>query len=452
MNDINFYNSILSSDQQYDNDELTKKIYRCRKNNKYYIIIDMFNYCSDKEGYYESFVMSNIMLKYFIGHVPDLYYCDHKKKIVIQEDLGNIPLKNINDVASINNNLHLFISTLAPENTLMKYLKCAINWNKKLHNINILQFKNKVYDKESFQKDISSFSPHLLNLTTNIINKVSSQPIVPTHTNFESSNIFIYDDSSYIINYQDISMGPILYDFVSLIFCVNLNLNDEIKKNMISEYYEYIHESWNISYLEYIEQINCTVFLRLIKLSFSKIKNYYKSHNYKLSSQLKIIRKTLIESSKNDELKQFIYDHYPNSTILMTNCNLPEKDILDVFDHKIAFVNNRDDQNILDNDITSRCQKIIKSKFVEIGYYLFVTHDILSEFEGNILFIDDGAVLPSSNDIRKFVNEFTYIESYEKYCDGIYLINADNLYKLLFKIQNKIHEYKIKDVLYLMLP
>lgn len=67
--------------------------------------------------------------------------------------------------------------------------------------------------------------------------ELSDQPYVLVHRDFQSSNL-IYSNSSWVVtDHQDARMGLALYDPVSLIEDVYVNLDSQIKKRLCAYYY-----------------------------------------------------------------------------------------------------------------------------------------------------------------------------------------------------------------------
>jgi N-acetylmuramate 1-kinase len=81
---------------------------------------------------------------------------------------------------------------------------------------------------------------HITPILETIAQEIDRMPKTLMHRDFQSSNIYIKEDSLKIIDYQDLCFGPYLYDLASLLEDPYVELDDDFKGNLKNYYYEKI--------------------------------------------------------------------------------------------------------------------------------------------------------------------------------------------------------------------
>jgi len=76
-----------------------------------------------------------------------------------------------------------------------------------------LEMAREFYVEQMMQADVTRLEPVLKKLCE----KVASHPYVLCHRDFHGQNLHIFNDTLYLIDYQDLRMGPDMYDLASLL-------------------------------------------------------------------------------------------------------------------------------------------------------------------------------------------------------------------------------------------
>lgn len=192
----------------------------------------------------ESFVNSTKILKDFNIKVPEIFFIDKKEKVIIMEDFGNIKMSNFilrnNDKKEI---IDIYLQTI---DLLTNLQRKSINFNQNLKiqyynvekKISVLhffvnnylrKFRNFNIDenfKEKFKKIMHKILKQNLKLNKTIILR-----------DFHVDNIMILKNNSIgIIDYQDISIGSPVYDFISIMEDVRIDIDENIKNTCVKKF------------------------------------------------------------------------------------------------------------------------------------------------------------------------------------------------------------------------
>ncbi|MGN1280948.1 MAG: aminoglycoside phosphotransferase family protein [Succinivibrio sp.] len=110
----------------------------------------------------------------------------------------------------------------------------------------------------------------LENATKIILSVCASQEQVPMHRDYHSRNLMVFsDDRLAVIDYQDMVLGPVLYDLASLLFDCYVELPDslvESLKRYAYEQYRSRHMLENVDYETFEYQLTVTSLQRHIKV------------------------------------------------------------------------------------------------------------------------------------------------------------------------------------------
>lgn len=128
-----------------------------------------------------------------------------------------------------------------------------------------LEMAREFYVKQLMQRDGAPLKPLLKTIADN----VARHPYVLCHRDFHGQNLHVVNDTLYLIDYQDLRMGPDMYDLASLLRDrgVARILGDEAELDLLSHYADAIQAGGDVR-RRYFE----TLLQRSIKIlgTFSK--------------------------------------------------------------------------------------------------------------------------------------------------------------------------------------
>lgn len=160
----------------------------------------------------------------------------------------------------------------------------------------VQKFLKKRVDGEKYKK-----------LFKKLIELIDLEKKVLCHRDYHSRNLFILHNKIYIIDYQDTTLGPPLYDLASLIYDSYVNLGKRLKSKLIDYAYELNNYGWKFE--EFQKQFLLTCLQRNIKalgtfgyLVIVKRKKHYKNYIKRTTNYIKKNLKFFKELDKIQEL------------------------------------------------------------------------------------------------------------------------------------------------------
>ena len=227
--------------------------------------------------------------------VPKILAQDEAGGFLLLEDLGSLSLEQYyleNHKLDFHKKALDFLFRLQ-KNVHSDDLKTKFDVNQGLHElIFTYQQFNHAFLEEDKKKLFEEFR--------DINEKLVQPPLVPSHRDFHSRNLFIYKDQLYIIDFQDAGFYPVYYDVASLIEDPYISLSDQDKRLLI-KYYE---KKWSIMDRR---QFQLTAAQRLFKaagsfMSFFHLRGQNQHLKY-ISSSLKRVESIL---EKQNEYPYFL--------------------------------------------------------------------------------------------------------------------------------------------------
>ncbi len=292
--------------------------------------------CSQKIYYRLSNYSQSILFIYFpdnMKHSDEIFSFNsisHLKQYKIFYAIYQIllPIISIPKILSYNDNL-ILIQDLGNENLSDYLLTNSIYtipiYKKLLSFINQIQSINpsntiiekRHLDKITLSRELQEYLIDKFNINDkNLIEElnqlsidISQQYISIIHRDFQPKNIMIYHNNPYVIDFQDMCLGPFIYDIASLLYSQNYILSND-EKELLILYYWQTYQKNNLDYMLFRSYLIKTAIHRLLK-SFSRHYYLYLTQN-KSSISYKNAQKNLknILSNNTDypKIKNFIFN------------------------------------------------------------------------------------------------------------------------------------------------
>lgn len=111
-----------------------------------------------------------------------------------------------------------------------------------------------------------------------LANEIADLPQTLIHRDMQSKNIMIQNDQAWIIDFQDICIGPLTYDLASLVYDPYIDLNIETQTNLIYEYWKGYHKhlpDFDDNFEHFLHECSLTAIQRLLKASARYTHFYY---------------------------------------------------------------------------------------------------------------------------------------------------------------------------------
>ncbi len=184
-----------------------RKYYRIKADNFSYVLADNF----DKTDQSANFLYASKILKNSSVNVPEVLAFSEDLRFLLLQDLGDKSLDTDNEYKDQK------ILEMALEQLSKIYfsdqdvLRSATKESLLLQTNSFIDFckENKLSNDEL---------KALENLRNNLAQNLLNQQFIPTHNDFERRNLMMFEENLFVIDFQDLNMGPIGIDLASIMY------------------------------------------------------------------------------------------------------------------------------------------------------------------------------------------------------------------------------------------
>ena len=184
-----------------------RKYYRIKADNVSYVLADNF----DKTDQSANFLYASKILKNSSVNVPEVLAFSEDLRFLLLQDLGDKSLDTDNEFKDEK------ILEMALEQLSKIYfsdqdvLRSATKESVLIQTNSFIDFckENKLSNDEL---------KALENLRNNLVQNLLNQQFIPTHNDFERRNLMMFEENLFVIDFQDLNMGPIGIDLASIMY------------------------------------------------------------------------------------------------------------------------------------------------------------------------------------------------------------------------------------------
>ena len=184
-----------------------RKYYRIKAKNISYVLTDNF----DKTDQSANFLYASKILKNSSVNVPDVFAFSEDLRFLLLQDLGDKSLDTSNEYKDEK------VLEMALEQLTKIYfsdqdvLRSATKESLLLQTSSFIDFcrENKLSNAEI---------KALENLRNNLVHNLLNQQFIPSHNDFERRNLMMFEENLFVIDFQDLNMGPIGIDLASIMY------------------------------------------------------------------------------------------------------------------------------------------------------------------------------------------------------------------------------------------
>lgn len=184
-----------------------RKYYRIKADNVSYVLADNF----DKTDQSANFLYASKILKNSSVNVPEVLAFSEDLRFLLLQDLGDKSLDTDNEFKD------------------EKILEMALDQLSKIYfsDQDVLRSATKeslLIQTDSFidfckENKLSNDELKALeNLRNNLVQNLLNQQFIPTHNDFERRNLMMFEENLFVIDFQDLNMGPIGIDLASIMY------------------------------------------------------------------------------------------------------------------------------------------------------------------------------------------------------------------------------------------
>tara|TARA_A100001388_G_C28768268_1_gene502144 strand:- start:1272 stop:2234 length:963 start_codon:yes stop_codon:yes gene_type:complete len=145
--------------------------------------------------------------------VPEIYAFSENLRFMLQEDLGDITLdihKELNDKFILEEALDQLTLIYSVDQDVLKAFSYDDLYEQTNNFLDIYSDRNIALNQN--ENEIMHA------LRKKLVQKIMEQPFLPTHNDFERRNFIYFKEHIYIIDFQDLNVGPFGMDLASLLY------------------------------------------------------------------------------------------------------------------------------------------------------------------------------------------------------------------------------------------
>ena len=184
-----------------------RKYYRIKADNVSYVLTDNF----DKTDQSANFLYASKILKNSSVNVPEVLAFSEDLRFLLLQDLGDKSLDTDNEYKD------------------QKILEMALEQLSKIYfsdqdvlrsatKESLLQQTNSFIDFCKENKLSNDELKALETLRNNLVANLLNQQFIPSHNDFERRNLMMFQENLFVIDFQDLNMGPIGIDLASIMY------------------------------------------------------------------------------------------------------------------------------------------------------------------------------------------------------------------------------------------
>jgi aminoglycoside/choline kinase family phosphotransferase len=184
-----------------------RKYYRIKVENISYVLTDNF----DKTDQSANFLYASKILKNSSVNVPEVLAFSEDLRFVLLQDLGDESL-DINDEYNDEKILEMALEQLSKIYFSDQDVLKSVTKESLLLQTN--SFMDFCREKKCSNDEIKS----LENLRNELVHNLLNQQFIPSHNDFERRNLMMFEGKLFVIDFQDLNMGPIGIDLASIMY------------------------------------------------------------------------------------------------------------------------------------------------------------------------------------------------------------------------------------------
>ena len=184
-----------------------RKYYRIKAKNISYVLTDNF----DKTDQSANFLYASKILKNSSVNVPEVLAFSEDLRFVLLQDLGDESL-DINDEYKDEKILEMALEQLSKIYFSDQDVLKSVTKESLLLQTN--SFMDFCREKKCSNDEIKS----LENLRNELVHNLLNQQFIPSHNDFERRNLMMFEGKLFVIDFQDLNMGPLGIDLASIMY------------------------------------------------------------------------------------------------------------------------------------------------------------------------------------------------------------------------------------------
>ena len=165
--------------------------------------------------------------------VPEIYAFSEDLHFMLQEDLGDVTLdthKKLDNKIVLEQALDQLALIYSVDQDVLKAFSYDDLFKQTSNFLDIFKDRNIILNKDEITL-INSLRKKLVELIMN-------QPFLPTHNDFERRNFIYFKEQIYIIDFQDLNVGPMGMDLASLLYEHDFDYPEDLINELLQKHCE----------------------------------------------------------------------------------------------------------------------------------------------------------------------------------------------------------------------
>jgi len=165
--------------------------------------------------------------------VPEIYAFSEDLHFMLQEDLGDVTLdthKKLDNKIVLEQALDQLALIYSVDQDVLKAFSYDDLFKQTSNFLNIFKDRNITLSKDEIA---------LINaLRKKLVELIMNQPFLPTHNDFERRNFIYFKQQIYIIDFQDLNVGPMGMDLASLLYEHDFDYPEDLINQLLQKHCE----------------------------------------------------------------------------------------------------------------------------------------------------------------------------------------------------------------------
>tara|TARA_B100000941_G_scaffold175768_1_gene125805 strand:- start:602 stop:1528 length:927 start_codon:yes stop_codon:yes gene_type:complete len=202
-----------------------RKYYRIKVDNASYVLTDNF----DKSDQSANFLYASKILRNSAVNVPEVLAFSEDLRFVLLQDLGDESL----DIVDKHKDKKILEMALEQLSRIyfsdQDVLKSVTNKSLLAQTSSFLEFcrENKLSEDEINALEI---------LRNDLVHNLLNQQFMPSHNDFERRNLMMFEEKLFVIDFQDLNMGPIGIDLASIMYEHTFDYSEALINDMLEKH------------------------------------------------------------------------------------------------------------------------------------------------------------------------------------------------------------------------
>ena len=202
-----------------------RKYYRIKAENISYVLTDNF----DKTDQSANFLYASKILKNSSVNVPEVLAFSEDLRFVLLQDLGDESL-DINNEYNDEKILEMALEQLSKIYFSDQDVLKSVTKESLLLQTN--SFMDFCRERKCSNDEIKS----LENLRNELVHNLLNQQFIPSHNDFERRNLMMFEGKLFVIDFQDLNMGPIGIDLASIMYEHSYEYSKALIDNLLEKH------------------------------------------------------------------------------------------------------------------------------------------------------------------------------------------------------------------------